>query len=146
MYFRSAFEVHEYDDMGHMARFQLEKSRATKCPKLMGHLATFKKVQQALTLPGILERFLTTEEAEIVAKTFVKIWPMDGSDEGKLARNLALDPETAKNHVLKPWLEGGGNNVYGEAIDDFLNETPVEMWHTFILMEKIVPPLTTNVY
>ncbi|KAH7350609.1 glutathione synthase, partial [Rhexocercosporidium sp. MPI-PUGE-AT-0058] len=95
VYFRSGFEVHEYDDMGHMARFQLEKSRAIKCPNILCHLTTFKKVQQALAMPNVLERFLTADEATIITKTFMKIWPLDESEEGQNARKLALGPETA---------------------------------------------------
>ncbi|PVH80547.1 glutathione synthetase [Cadophora sp. DSE1049] len=144
VYFRSGFEVHEYDDMGHMARFQLEKSRAIKCPNILGHLATFKKVQQVLVMPGVLERFLPANEAVAVARMFVKIWPMDESLEGEEARKLALDRETVRRHVLKPSLEGGGHNLYGEAIVDFLRNTPQTLWHTFVLMEKIAPPLLTN--
>ncbi|KAH9217715.1 glutathione synthetase, partial [Leptodontidium sp. 2 PMI_412] len=144
VYFRSGFEVHEYDDMGHMARFQLERSRAIKCPNILGHLATFKKVQQALTVPNVLERFLTVEEAAIIARTFMKIWPLDESEEGQNARKVALDPETARGIILKPSREGGGNNVYGEAIVEFLKSIPVAAWGTFILMEKITPPLLMN--
>ncbi|KAG4441650.1 hypothetical protein IFR05_002857 [Cadophora sp. M221] len=144
VYFRSGFEVHEYDDMGHMARFQLERSRAIKCPNLLGHLATFKKVQQSLTMPDVLERFLTAEEAAIITRTFIKIWPLDESEEGQIARNLAMDPETAREYILKPSREGGGNNVYGEAIVEFLKAIPVAAWGTFVLMEKITTPLLNN--
>ncbi len=145
VYFRSGFEVEEYaDDMGHMARFQLEKSKAIKCPNLLGHLSTFKKVQQALTVPGMLEKYLTLEESRRLEKTFVSMWPLDESEEGQQARRFATDPITAARYVLKPSLEGGGHNIYGADIPGFLAKLPKELWHTYVLMEKIVPPLLNN--
>lgn len=144
VYFRAGFEVHEYDDTGHMARFQLEKSRAIKCPSILSHLTTLKKVQQALALPNALERFLGSEEAALVSRTFAPQYPLDESRLGYHARKLATDPQTAKKHILKPSLEGGGHNFYGEDIAAFLKATPKEMWHQYILMEKITPPLVKN--
>jgi glutathione synthetase len=144
VYFRAGFEAHEYNDIGHMARFQLERSRAIKCPSLLSHLTTFKKVQQALTLPHTWRRFLSPEEYELVSKTWVPQYPLDGSELGKRARNLAMDPETARNHILKPSREGGGHNYYGEDIVRFLKATPKEMWHQYVLMERIASPLVNN--
>lgn len=144
VYFRAGFEAHEYDDMGHMARFQLEKSRAIKCPSLLSHLTTLKKVQQALTLPGALNRFLAPEEATLISSTFVPMFPLDHSKIGDHAKRLALDPGKATNYILKPSLEGGGHNVYGEKIPEFLNAAPKETWNTFVLMEKITPPILKN--
>lgn len=144
VYFRAGFEAHEYDDMGHMARFQLEKSRAIKCPSLLAHLTTFKKVQQALTLPGSLKRFLATEEAALISSTFVPIYPLDHSKIGDHAKRLALDPGKVNNYILKPSLEGGGHNVHGKKIPEFLNAAPKENWKTFVLMEKINPPVLKN--
>ncbi|KUJ15967.1 glutathione synthase [Mollisia scopiformis] len=144
VYFRAGFEVHEFNDIGHMARFQLEKSRAIKCPSLLSHLTTFKKVQQALALPNALDRFLNSEEAALVSKTFAPQYPLDTSAFGQHARKLATDPKTAKSFILKPSLEGGGHNFYGEDIVAFLKATPKEMWHQYVLMEKITPPLVKN--
>ncbi|KAE8453885.1 hypothetical protein EG329_007661 [Mollisiaceae sp. DMI_Dod_QoI] len=144
VYFRAGFEVHEYDDTGHMARFQLERSKAIKCPSLLSHLTTFKKVQQALTLPRALDRFLNPDEAAIISKTFAPQYPLDSSKLGNHARKLATDPKTAMNHILKPSLEGGGHNFYGDDIITYLKTTPKEMWQQYILMEKITPPLVKN--
>jgi glutathione synthase len=144
VYFRTGLEVHEYNDVGRMGRLQLERSRAIKSPSILSHLAGFKKVQQALTLPGTLERYLTPEEAAKLARTFVPIYPLDDSPSGQHAKKLALDSKTARNHVLKPSLEGGGHNVYGEEIVAFLKNTPEELWPSYILMENITPPLLNN--
>lgn len=148
VYFRSGFEAREYDDIGQRARFQLEKSRAIKCPSLLSHLTTFKKVQQALCLRyGTSELFhqVNEDDEDRLKGTFAPQYPLDKSKLGEHGRELALNPETARNHILKPSREGGGHNYYGEDITKFLEATPKEMWHQYILMERITPPLVSNI-
>jgi len=144
IYFRAGFEAYEYEDMGHLARFQLERSRAIKCPSVLSHLTTLKKVQQALAMPGTLDRFLSPNEASAIWKTFVPLYPLDKSLLGEQARNMGLDANQAKNYVLKPSLEGGGHNIHGAKIIDFLEELPQEIWPNYMLMRKIVPPALKN--
>ena len=69
--------------------------------------------------------------------------PLDTSNEGLQARNLALsNPES---YVLKPQREGGGNNIYRTSIPPFLNSLPNEShYNAYILMELIQPPPLTN--
>ncbi|KAJ6115449.1 hypothetical protein N7486_001227 [Penicillium sp. IBT 16267x] len=144
VYLRAGYEPYEYDQTGLDARLQLEKSTAIKCPSLRGHITTFKKVQQALTKPGALERFLTDSEAAAIRETFVPVYPLDESEDGLHARDLAGNPETAANYILKPSLEGGGHNVYGGDIPGFLASIPESKWSSYILMEKIQPPILSN--
>jgi len=144
VYFRAGFGDGEYNEIGLKCRLNLERSRAIKCPSILSHLTTFKKVQQALALPGALDLWLSPDEAAVVTRTFAPIYPLDESESGLRARELALDPGTAKNHVLKPSREGGGHNIYGEDIVGFLDATPKELWPTYILMEKIIPPIVNN--
>ena len=40
-------------------------------------------------------------------------------------------------YILKPQREGGGNNIYGERILDFLNNKSAEELKSYILMGKI---------
>ncbi|PWY84189.1 glutathione synthetase [Aspergillus eucalypticola CBS 122712] len=148
VYLRAGLEVHEYDAVGIACRVRLEQSRAIKCPSVLGHVLTFKKVQQALMAPGVLERFLDSEEKVLAIRdTFVGMYPMDGdSEEGRFARGLATDPETAWRYILKPSLEGGGHNVYGEDIPGFLLGMGSESeWGRYVLMERIRPPVVGNV-
>jgi glutathione synthetase len=145
VYMRAGFEVREYDDIGRMGRLRLERSRAIKCPSILSHLTTLKKVQQALTTPAALERFLSAEEAARIVRTFIPIYPMDEtSDAGRRARKLAGAAEAARNYVLKPSLEGGGHNIYGEDIPEFLAKVPNELWPSYVLMQKIRPPMLCN--
>ncbi|KAL4889346.1 hypothetical protein BDV59DRAFT_186668 [Aspergillus ambiguus] len=145
VYFRAGYEAHEYDGTGKDARIQLEGSRAIKCPSLLAHILTFKKVQQCLTAPGALERVLSPEKAAAIRSTFVQIYPMDESPRGLHARKLAMDPATARDYILKPSLEGGGNNVHGEDIPRFLAEISPSSWSAFVLMERIASPEVENV-
>ncbi|KAJ5999570.1 hypothetical protein N7451_007380 [Penicillium sp. IBT 35674x] len=144
VYLRAGYETYEYDQTGLDARLRLEKSTAIKCPSILGHITTFKKVQQALTKPGALERFLTDSEATAIRETFVPVYPLDESEEGLQARELASNTETADDYILKPSLEGGGHNVYGEDIPGFLASIPESKWSSYILMERIQPPRLSN--
>ena len=145
-YLRAGYDPNEYTPTGYGCRLLLERSRAIKCPSILGHLATFKKVQQALATPGALTRFLSHTEAERVAKTFAPMYPLDESSEaGRRGRTLACNPQTAINHVLKPSLEGGGHNVYRDEIPEFLDSVPKSRWHTYILMELINPIIQKNI-
>lgn len=146
VYMRAGYEASEYNEPGSgwEARLRLETSTAIKCPSILSHLTTFKKVQQALTLPGALERFLSPLDAATIRRTFMAIYPLDESESGREAQKLAFSSETCTNYILKPSLEGGGHNVYGEAIPDFLASIPRSHWPRYILMEQIKPPTTMN--
>jgi glutathione synthase len=144
VYLRAGYEAGEYDHVGWEARFQLEISVAIKCPSLLAHITTFKKVQQALTAPGSLERFLSASDATAIRETFVPLYPLDESEQGLFARKLACDPEKSANYILKPSLEGGGHNVYGAEIPDYLSSISQAQWRSYILMERIQPPIQTN--
>jgi len=146
VYMRAGYDAEEYNPAGCRARVLLESSRAIKCPSILCHLATFKKVQQTLAVPGVLERFLSPEDAATIAKTFVPMYPMDvDSAAGRQGRVLALDPKTARNYVLKPSLEGGGHNVYGSDIPGFLRTVPQSKSHIYTLMELINPVIQKSI-
>ncbi|EAW12571.1 glutathione synthase [Aspergillus clavatus NRRL 1] len=125
------------------ARTQLERSAAIKCPTVLNQLAGCKIVQQVLaetTGPDHLANFLADTDPATVARlrdTFAPQYDLSSSGRG---RELALNPETASNHVLKPQREGGGNNVYKTAIPEFLRSIPEDEWKRWILMELIAPP------
>lgn len=83
---------------------------------------------------------------ERIRRTFVPIYPVDDSEAGKTAVALATDAEKAVDYVLKPQREGGGNNIYGARIPDFLRELGDDKrkWRGHILMELIKPPALCN--
>lgn len=148
VYFRAGYSPDDYTkEEDWAARLHIEKSRAIKCPSILTHLAGCKKVQQVLATPHSphLKRFLPdTEVASRVLSTFAPIYPLDNSEAGRLARKLAVDPDSAVRYVLKPQREGGGNNVYRKAIPSFLEKLPESHWPAYILMEMIEPPPLQN--
>jgi len=144
VYMRAGYDTDEYHPAGREARLRIERSRAIKCPSVTAHLAGLKKVQQALTVPGALDRFLPPQDAAAVQRVFTGIFPLDESVEGLRAREIAEDAEKAEGYVLKPSLEGGGHNVYRDAIPGFLAGVPKIKWREYVLMEMIVPPEIRN--
>lgn len=149
VYFRAGYAPTEYQTAdAWAARLHLERSRAVKCPSVLLQLAGTKKVQQVLATPHSphLEKFLPNKaDADAVRQTFAPIYPLDKSQAGLEARKLATVPETAQRYVLKPQREGGGNNIYREAIPPFLQELSGQQWPAYILMEMIEPPAQRNV-
>ncbi|KAF7597370.1 hypothetical protein BBP40_006311 [Aspergillus hancockii] len=125
------------------ARTHVERSAAIKCPTVLNQLAGCKVVQQVLaetTGPDHLANFLAGTDSAIVERirgTFAPQYDLSSIGRG---RDLALNVETAMNHVLKPQREGGGNNIYKESIPDFLRSIPESEWKRWILMELIKPP------
>jgi len=55
--------------------------------------------------------------------------------EGRPAREFLA--ENAEQYVLKPQREGGGNNVYGAEIRDFLTSLPKSEDRAWIAMKRI---------
>jgi hypothetical protein len=94
-------------------------------------------VQEVLTRPGILERFLSPEEgAASVRESWVRMWSLDA--DGDAGAEEAV--RRADELVLKPQREGGGNNVYREAIPPFVAQLPKGERSAWIAMELIRPP------
>lgn len=153
VYFRAGYGPQDYADApAWQARFQIERSKAIKCPSVLTQLAGAKKVQQVLATPStssspsILSRFFKASHSAIeeLEKTFTNIFPLDSSPAGLSARKIALDTELCKGYVLKPQREGGGNNIYRSAIPPFLKSLPESHWKSYILMEIITPPPVHN--
>ncbi|KAI8624385.1 glutathione synthetase-like protein [Xylariaceae sp. FL1651] len=153
VYMRSGYGPGDYPDASAWeARYHLERSAAIKCPTVLTQIAGTKKVQQVLATPetpsnpSILGRYLrgSSGSSSSLASTFTNIYPLDTSEAGLRARQLATDPERCRGYVLKPQREGGGNNVYRGAIPGFLSGVPEAHWPSYILMELITPPAVRN--
>ncbi|XP_068696198.1 glutathione synthetase-like [Montipora foliosa] len=145
VYFRMGYDpAHYSSEKEWNARLMLERSRAIKCPSAAFHLAGTKKVQQVLASPGVLERFISDEEAvNKIRSTFTGLYTLDEGPEGDKAVQMAM--EEPDRFVLKPQLEGGGHNVFGEDIVKTLTGTAdVKERSKFILMDKIQPPVAKN--
>ena len=108
-----------------------------KSPSIHYHLAGTKKVQQELSRPGVLEKFLGDKaQCEEVRQIFTGLYSMDQDKIGDESYQKAIaNPE---RFVLKPQREGGGNNVYGADIKPFLeNIKNSEERNAYILMDRI---------
>lgn len=142
VYFRAGYTPDDYTDLRHWeVRKLIELSTAIKCPTLSMQLAGAKKVQQVLSEPGVLEDFMlspnrpdvgfgagagsvTARDLEVMRGTWMTMYPMDNSDLGRKAYELAT--QRPESWVLKPQREGGGNNIYKENIPPFLQKLEEE--------------------
>ncbi|GLI79408.1 glutathione synthetase [Penicillium ochrochloron] len=143
VYLRAYYSPDEYTSSRDWdARVHLERSAAIKCPTVLNQLAGCKKVQQVLaepTGPDHLSSFLKGTDPALIARlreTFAPQYDLSANGQG---RDLALNPETAMKHVLKPQREGGGNNIYKAEIPGFLQSLPESDWKGWVLMELINP-------
>jgi glutathione synthase len=153
VYFRAGYGPDDYPTPSSWeARYQVERSRAIKCPTVLLQMAGTKKVQQVLATPqegsspSELGRFVpdASEAGRAIRNTFTHIYPLDESASGLRARGWATDARECLKYVLKPQREGGGNNYYKGRIAEHLGTLPRDRWKSYILMELITPPPVTN--
>lgn len=145
VYFRCGYHPDQYPTEKEWdARLMIERSLAIKSPSIHYHLAGTKKVQQALASPGAIERYFSDEaKIESIRGIFTGLYSIDADTKGNEAFEAALN--NPERYVLKPQREGGGNNVYGQDIADFLKSLNNEQErNAYILMDRISPPVTTN--
>ena len=144
VYYRTGYAPRDYATSADYAtRGLLESSRATQCPSLALQLAGAKRVQEVLTHPGVLERFLAPSEgAAAVRESWVRMWALD-ADDGAGAEEAV---RRAHELVLKPQREGGGNNVYRANIPPFVEQLPRREHAAWIAMELIRPPRGVGAY
>lgn len=144
-YFRTGYMPQDYNERGWEARLMMERSMAVKCPDIATQLVGTKKVQQELSRPHILEKFLPDFPGAVarIRETFAGLYSLDIGEEGDQTVKVALaNPE---QYVLKPQREGGGNNIYGDEIREVLGKVRNTSERTsYILMDKIKPKPVRN--
>lgn len=122
-------------------RTLLEHSDAIVVPRVAVQLAGTKKVQQVLSDPKVLGRYLDAGSARSLLDTFAGIY---GPEEPVAARGGPLPAwraaiEEPGRFVLKPQREGGGNNFYDEDIPRVLAASTVRERAGYVVMERIRP-------
>jgi len=86
----------------------------------------------------MLERFLAPSSgAELVRESWVRMWALDEGPNGAGAEEAV---RRARELVLKPQREGGGNNVYRDKIPPFVAQLPERERAAWVAMELIRPP------
>ncbi|KAG5440792.1 hypothetical protein PCK2_000228 [Pneumocystis canis] len=143
VYFRTGYLPDHYpSSIEWSARLLIEESRAIKCPTIITQLAGSKKIQQLLCEQNIIENFLPKDISETLKKTFVPIYPLNANLSDQNFYHLLIN--NPQHYILKPQREGGGHNIYGSKILDFLETIPDSHKQQYILMERIYPPSQIN--
>ena len=141
-YFRAGYRP---DDLATQAardaRRLLARSSSIAVPDLRTHLSGTKKIQQVLTQPDILARFLSPDDAAQVTTSFALLAGLDDPIpfEGRTVPAFEAAIERPERFVLKPQREGGGFNFYGEAIKRALLGMNASERDAFVLMERLHP-------
>ena len=108
-------------------------------PTVASQLAGSKKIQQMLALPAVLTRFLGQPEANQVAASFAGLYEPEQTVRGEEMPAWRAAVAHPERFVLKPQREGGGNNLFGSEMGDFLASSTAETRSPYILMERLQP-------
>ncbi len=136
VYFRAGYAPGDLpDEDSRSARRMLEASSAVLVPEASMQLAGTKKIQQVLADSSILSEFVPESVADQLKAYFAMMFGLEEEVEGRPARDFLA--ENAEQFVLKPQREGGGNNVYGAEIRDFLTSLPTSEDRAWIAMKRI---------
>ncbi|KAG9463136.1 hypothetical protein GDO78_022323 [Eleutherodactylus coqui] len=88
-YFRTGYMPQDYTEQAWEARLMMERSKAVKCPDIATQLVGTKKVQQELSRPLVLEKFLPDQPEAVsrIRETFAGLYSLDivrGGLDGKI--------------------------------------------------------------
>lgn len=138
VYFRTAYTTTDFSyARSWEIRLLIERSKAIKCPSIQYQLAGLKRFQTLLCQRPTLDRFLITtpEIGDKIFNSFVQFWNLDNCDVEEMRRQVVAKPG---RFVLKPNLEGGGNNYFGGEIESKLASVVERKEHSaYFLMEFI---------
>jgi glutathione synthetase len=143
VYFRAGFTPKDFPSTAEWdARELLEQSTAIKAPTINIQLLGTKKMQQVMAQPAVLERYVTSDEAQFLRSYFTGLYSLSLPEHQQF---IAHAIENYEDYVLKPQREGGGDLIHGVALREMLLNLTDEICETFILMKKIKPlPFDTH--
>ncbi|MDG2197712.1 MAG: glutathione synthase [SAR324 cluster bacterium] len=143
VYFRAGYAPSDLpDEESRSARKMLEASSAVLVPEASMQLAGTKKIQQLLAGSGILSEFVPKSVADQLKAYFAMMFGLDEEVDGRTAREFLA--EKAEQYVLKPQREGGGNNVYGAEIRNFLTSLSKSEDKAWVAMKRIEAETAEN--
>ena len=121
-------------------RYDMERSTAIVSPNVFTYLMGTKKVQYALTRPGMLERYLVGEERKHLEKlrgTFIKMWALGKEDDHLIQKAI----DNPADFVLKANREGGKGNYFDEKLVGQMKELleNPNLRSGYILQKRIRP-------
>ncbi|CAI5441522.1 unnamed protein product [Caenorhabditis angaria] len=145
VYFRAGYSPDHYSSQNEWdTRLKMELSTAIKTPWIGLQIANTKKTQQVLSEDGVVERFVgNPRDANAIRSTFAGLWALDKTDPitEKIIKGAIKNTD---RFVLKPQLEGGAGNYYGNEMAEMLENLKEEERGAFILMEKLQPIIVEN--
>lgn len=144
VFYRAGYIPQHYpNETAWTVRLMVERSTAIKVPDAGLHLAGLKKVQQELTNPNTLARFVPEQrDRDILKSTFMQILTLDDTEEGD--RNAMMACQEPSSWIVKPQREGGGHNIYNDELVTFLRTADKRSRAAHILMEKIHASMEEN--
>ncbi|CAL5223694.1 g6247 [Coccomyxa viridis] len=143
-YYRAGYAPTDYPSEAEWdAREMMERSTAAQCPSVGYQLAGAKKVQQDLAGSHIVEKFVdSADEATLIRACFAGLWSLDNKRDPGTQEVLNQASTRPEDFVLKPQREGGGNNLYGEALQQRIADP--KGLAAYILMQRIRPPINRS--
>lgn len=126
------------------ARERIECSRAIKCPNAPLQLAGMKRIQQLASSRNFVSKYLSQADVDLVlGHSMRQIWLHDirSNENVSVLRELKANPSL---FLAKPQMEGGGNNVFGQAVLDLIERSSDAQLSQYVLMERIQSTAVDN--
>ncbi|EAN87628.1 putative glutathione synthetase [Trypanosoma cruzi] len=159
-YFRSTYVPADFPTKASWdTRLAVEQSSAIKCPSIPYHLLTFKKFQQLFCDVGnVLTPIAFCGDAVRALQLqthFVPQYSLNPAEVGEDAVQRVIDDalQHPARYVLKPQLEGGGNLIAGQAMQEVLRKKELtdpllynRVRREYILMSRIEFPVRSGAF
>lgn len=143
-YLRAGYDPSDYPSQTEWdARLLVEKSATISCPDCATQLIGTKKVQQVFSVDGVIEKYLSADEASQVKSTFAVLHSLDRADyqsDDDIEKIVHQVCSKHDDYVLKPQREGGAHNFYGTDIVRVLSQATTEERQQYIVQSKINSP------
>lgn len=122
-------------------REKAEKSKAFITPDVFGQITNLKYFQYVINKNSTWQIFgFSDEDFSLSRVSFCDIFTFEDFNNCKEKMKKFIEENGGVgNYVLKPQLEGGANNFFGEEITKKIEELELSELQSMILMERIHP-------